>query len=102
MVLDELIKVLEQADPNVVVKRGFDSPHSYRGYYHDLAFEPAFNIRVGDMLAAARGALGDTFKGYKGGDYTMHGYTDCWLANYGECGETIGALLLSYMLKDTE
>jgi hypothetical protein len=100
MTLGELITMLEQEDPKRVVKHGFDNPHSYRGYYHDLAFEPAFNVPVGEMLAAARSALGATYEGYKGGDYTMSDYTDCWLASYGDCGETIGALLVSLMLKE--
>lgn len=100
MMLYQLIGVLEEADPDSVVKLGFHNPHSYRGYYEDLAFEPALNVRVGDMLADAQSALGATFQGYKGGDFTMSSHTDCWLADYGSCGETIGALLLSYMLKD--
>jgi hypothetical protein len=81
--LAELIARLEAANPQQVVTRGFDSPHSYRGDYMDLAFEPATDITVGDMLDAARSALGETFTGYKGGDFTMDGYTDCWLAEYG-------------------
>ena len=98
MTLEELITALEAHDPAKVVSRGFAKPHSYRGDYCDLAFEPAANVTVGSMLADARSALGATFQGYKGGDYTMDEYTDCWLAEYGCCGETIGLLLLKFML----
>ncbi|CAO0827074.1 hypothetical protein ACTFBT_01180 [Streptomyces microflavus] len=101
MVLENLIEMLEAADPDTVVKHGFTNPHSYRGYYHDLAFEPASNVRVGDMLADARGALGETFEGWKGGDFEMGRYTDCWLSFEGQSGgETIGRLLVTYMLGD--
>ena len=101
MTLGELISALEAADSNAVVRNGFDHPHSYRGYYEDLAFEPSGETRVGDMLVNAEDALDKTFEGYKGGDYEMGKYTECWLASYGSCGETIGSLLLRYILADT-
>ncbi|MFF1417618.1 hypothetical protein [Streptomyces sp. NPDC058280] len=101
MSLDELIKALEAVDPATVVRRGFHNPHSYRGYYHDLAFEPAFNVTVGEMLADARSARGETYEGWKGGDFKMSGHTDCWLSEEGTCsGETLGRTLVRYMLGD--
>jgi hypothetical protein len=54
------------------------------------------------MLQNALEALGSTYTGYKGGDYLMTEYTSCYIANYGECGEEIGPILLSYMLDDNE
>jgi hypothetical protein len=99
MTLGELIARLEAANPNQVVHHGFTNPHSYRGDYMDLAFEPAANITVADMLAAARSALGTTFQGWKGGDFTMTDHTWCWLSQEGDAsGETISALLLDFML----
>ncbi|MFE3123708.1 hypothetical protein ACFXHD_09835 [Streptomyces hydrogenans] len=99
MTLEELIATLEAADPTLVLPYGFTNPHSYRGYYHELAFEPATDIMVGSMLADARSALGTTYTGWKGGDFTMQGYTDCWLAQEGSAGgETLGLLLLNLML----
>jgi hypothetical protein len=100
MTLGELIAALEAVDADRIIRNGFESPHSYRGWYERLAFEPATNVRVGDMLNDARGALGRVFTGYKGGEYRMHGYTECYLANYSECGEEIGPRLLAYMLAD--
>lgn len=97
MTLGDLIAFLEAVPPETVVPLGFHCPHSYRGYYCDLAFEPAKNVTVGAMLADARSALGATFEGYKGGDYEMSADTDVWLANYGDCGESIGPVLLRYM-----
>lgn len=97
--LGALIARLEREDPNRILPLGFAEPHSYRGYYEQLAFEPRQNIAIGDMLAAARSALGRTFVGYKGGEYTMHKYVECWIANYGESGENlIGPLLLELLL----
>ncbi|WP_234102481.1 hypothetical protein, partial [Streptomyces venezuelae] len=99
MTLDELITTLDAADPTLVLPHGFTNPHSYRGYYEELAFEPATNVSVADMLADARSALGTTFTGWKGGEFTMRGYTDCWLAQEGSAGgETLGPLLLQFML----
>ena len=94
--LSDLIKCLESLDPDSVVPIGFGEPMSYRGYYEDLAFKPAVNARIGDMLTHARSALGATFQGYKGGDFTMEDYTDCWIAEYGETSEDrIGKVIMA-------
>jgi len=100
MHLGELIKRLEMENQIRVLPIGFKRPHSYRGHYADLAFERAENVTIGEMLTLAKSALGETFTGYKGGHYVMKEYTDVWLAEYGQGdGETIGPLLLDYMLK---
>ena len=100
MYLKELIETLEKVDGDMVVPHGFGNPHSYRGYYDQLAFEPEENVTVGQMLKDAQDSLGKTFEGYKGGDFTMDEYTDVWLAEYGSCGEGLGPTLLSYMLRE--
>lgn len=99
MTLDELIAALEAEDPSRVLPDGFTNPHSYRGFYDELAFEPASNVRIGNMLADARSALGTTYQGWKGGDFTMSGWTDCWLASEGSTGETLGPTLLRLLLQ---
>lgn len=98
MELRDLIKFLEARDPAKVVPLGFSEPHSYRGDYYDLAFEPTADVTVGSMLECARFALGQTFQGYKGGDFTMREYTSVHLAHYGMCGEGIGPHFLKYMV----
>jgi hypothetical protein len=102
--LGELIARLRQEpDQARRIKVGFDNPHSYRGYYMDVAFELAQDVSIGQMLAAAESALGATFQGWKGGDYTMSKYTDTWLVEREGCvGETIGAVLLDFLLQDPE
>jgi hypothetical protein len=99
MSLGGIIARLEREDPARVLPIGFADPHSYRGYYEQLAFEPRRNISIGDMLEAARSALGATFEGYKGGEYTMHEYTECWISHYGSSSDNkIGPLLLELLL----
>lgn len=99
MRLGDIIEFLSERDPEIVVAHGFDRPHSYRGYYEDLAFEPEENITIGQMLTACRAALNHTFEGYKGGSFTMTESTDCWIANEGSgWGEGIGYTLLKYMV----
>lgn len=96
MNLKYLIEWLEQQNPDAVVPHGFGQPRSYRGYYDQLAFEPLENARLGDMLNYARSALGTTFEGYKGGEYTMDEWTECWIAKYGfSGGDMIGPTLLN-------
>lgn len=98
MGLQELIDALAAADQTYIAPLGFGSPHSYRGYYFDLAFEPAENVTVASMLTHAKSALGATFTGYKGGEYTMGEYTDCYIAGYGESGgDRIGPVLIAYL-----
>lgn len=84
MKLNDLIAALSALPPDAMVKNGFGLPDSYRGYYQDIAFEPVEEARIGDMLKYAEKAMGETFTGYKGGEYTMNGYTECWIAEYGQ------------------
>jgi hypothetical protein len=98
--LGELIaRLAAEPDQDRRVPVGFHEPHSYRGDYWDLAFEVAHDVTVGEMLAAARSALGATFQGWKGGDFTMGKHTSVWLVTEaGDCGESLGAVLLSLLL----
>lgn len=101
MKLKEIIERLQKEDPLRRIQLGFDSPHSFRGIYAELAFTLAYNILIGTMLDAAKSALGRTFQGYKGGDYPMTGETECWLATWGTAtDDRITPLLLEFMLKD--
>ncbi|RSN26520.1 hypothetical protein DMC63_01405 [Streptomyces sp. WAC 05977] len=100
--LADLIVRLErehEAHPDKRVRTGFHRPQSYRGDYMDLAFEVTHDVPVKDMLDTARQALGETFQGWKGGDYTMGEYTQVWLIpESGDCGESLGAVLLELLL----
>jgi len=101
MTLIKLIEFLEKRDPNIICPIGFNNPHSYKGFYNDVAFEPVNNITVRDMLYFAKEALGSTYQGYKGGDFIMDEFVDCYLAYCGSRGERIGPILLNYMVGET-
>lgn len=87
--LRKVIDYLSTLPRDMEVSHGFGNPHSYRGHYADLAFEPVDNTTVGAMLDAAKAALGRTYAGWKGGNYTMKESTDCWLAHSGSTGVPI-------------
>ena len=89
MTLGELIAALKGLPSDQVID-GFTRPHSYRGYYSDLAFEPSEEkMMVKNLLVMVEPCLGRTFQGYKGGDFTMHKSTPCWISHYGTCGERL-------------
>jgi|TARA_B110000977_G_C10598521_1_gene307236 hypothetical protein len=80
---------------------------SYRGYYTDLAFVPLDVPRtVKEALEEAEEANGETFTGYKGGDFTMSRRTPVWLSRHGSLGTMImgitdeGVLLTEYEDED--
>lgn len=92
LTLGGLIERLE-AMPQDAKVIGFGEPHSYRGYYCDLAFEKTAEKRtVAEVLYEVRGCMGQKFEGYKGGDFWMTGNTPVWLADYGRCGLKIMAI----------
>jgi hypothetical protein len=71
MKLIDLIELLEKFPTDMRVAQGFGNPHSWRGSYDELAFEPVDDTTVGEMLAEARSAIGQTYTGWKGGDFLM-------------------------------
>lgn len=102
LTLSDLITWLQKQKKTAKVKDGFGSPHSDRGDYYDLAFDPVPETTFGDMLKHAESALGATFEGYKGGEFTMYGTTDCKIASYGMCGEHITSAHLKLWLLTAE
>jgi len=73
-----------------VIPDGIDS---WRGIYAELAVgykiaAPSEQLTVKDFLEVLRGANGETFQGYKGGDFTMDEYTEVHVDNYGEYTDT--------------
>lgn len=102
MTLEELIDFLSKQDKTLIARQGFGNPHSYRGYYDQLAFEPMKDVTIGEMLKCAKSSLGKTFIGWKGGEFQMNSSTDVWLAEQGCLGEGIGPILLDLMIRDSE
>lgn len=58
---------------------GFDMACSYREYYDELGLIKEKNVTVGRMLEVAQEAQGEIFEGYKGGEYQIKWYSDCYL-----------------------
>ena len=100
MMLGDLIDALRKEEPNRVLPIGFSHPHSYRGFYDQLAFEPCRDVLLKNVLAEAEGALNKVYQGWKGGDYRMGQHTDVWLAYEGttQPGEPLSVLTLGMML----
>ncbi len=96
--LGQLISELEKRPEETHVPLGFCRPHSYRGYYERLGFIPENDTTVGAMLACARQALGNTYCGYKGGEWKMDEDTLVYLAYWGNTGEEMGRVLLYLMI----
>ena len=93
--LGKMINLLNSLDKNVQVRFSHNTlspakPHSYRGYYSDLAFETSDKIiNAGQFLAMCEESLDMCFEGYKGGDFVMGEDTPLWCANYSETGPAI-------------
>lgn len=102
MKLKELIAALEQHDPEQPVAVGFANPHSYRGYYHELAFEPVADTTIGAMLVAALSAVGATYEGWKGGEFTMDRDTEVRIAYEGTADDLTGILWVNLLAGKAE
>lgn len=68
---------------------------SFRGSYDQLAISFADEYpepKVKNVLASLKKAMefGNTFEGYKGGDYQMEADTLLWVANYGQTNAYTG------------
>ena len=94
--LAELIEELEKLPQDKFVSHGFHNPHSYRGYYQELAFEPKKDAKISGMLACAKDALGSTYTGWKGGEFTMKEWTECYITEEGSGGgDRIGQTIIN-------
>ena len=103
MILEYVIKMLEQEDPKRVVAHGWDNAYSYRGYYEQLAFHQAEKVTIGKMLTVAKEANGQLMTGYKGGIFRMWLYTDCWVTkDYSDLGSELEETLLERLLETDE
>jgi hypothetical protein len=103
LTLGELIKHLKSMPSNEPVKK-FVNPHSYRGYYCELAIEPVNDkFTAGEFLSMlVNEALDKKFFGYKGGEYTMYEYVDVYIAHKGSCGDREESIRLIDIVLDVE
>jgi hypothetical protein len=84
-----LIEELKKADQDLRVienhtSKGVSSPHSYRGYYSDLALERSDEVNsVRDLLSKLLNVQDQELTGYKGGEFLMTDDTPLWISEYG-------------------
>lgn len=98
MRLEQLIDYLKEKNPEKRLVMGLGKPDSYRGYYDQLAFPLKPNVTVGEMLEWAQEAVGKTYQGYKGGDFTMDKDTYVHVAAWGDCGSELSYGLVDQLL----
>ena len=82
MTLGRFILELEQLPQDKEIENVCE-PHSYRGHYSDLALEKGSGTRtVASLIEQLKNeCLGQTFTGYKGGDFYMGEDTPLWISN---------------------
>ena len=80
----KLLEILYELDEKRLVK-GFSEPHSYRGIYRDISFEPSDETRtVKELISLIENNVIDrNFIGYRGGTYKMSHDTSIWIAYEG-------------------
>lgn len=97
MRLGQFIAVLRRLPPSLPV--GLSAVHSFRGYYDQVAFEPTPGATAALALEEAEYAVGHTFEGWKGGDYTMDESTMCWVADKGSSSDvTVGEYMTEILV----
>lgn len=101
MILKSLIEYLKTQPRGKVVKSGFKNGHSYFATYDYLAFEPASDVTIGEMLEEAERCVGVTFDGYNGGRYKMTDLTDVFLAKKGEPGDILSLTEIRAMCEES-
>ena len=100
--LGELLDGLRQADPEGLVY--LTDPHSYRGYYSDLALEPTTTpIKVNQLIDQLEAVIDTELTGYKGGEFLMLADTPVWVSHYGTTGSALvgfNPTTLTFMTKE--
>ena len=66
-------------------RSGVGSFRSWRGVYSEFSLSPEKEVgSVSDTLKELDGGTGETFGGYKGGDFVAHAGVPMWCAELGE------------------
>ena len=87
--LGDMIDLLKQLPSDALVQN-LQNPHSYRGYYEELAFVPESDYcTAGELLELAKSCVGKTYYGWKGGEFKMSLLTPVWVAQVGNTGEML-------------
>lgn len=86
-----LLEKIKQCDSDKPVKfKGYrdgsfpNEYDSYRGYYRLIAIEPGKElVKVSEFVEMTKDSIGNTYTGYKGGEYTMNQNTPVWVSDWG-------------------
>jgi hypothetical protein len=86
---DMIIKIKHQKDAQLFPTMcTITNPHSYRGYYEDLAFEYETGKQtVKELLSITKKCVGKEFDGWKGGTFEMKKDTVLWISEEGCCSD---------------
>ncbi len=103
--LGDFLDMLRMADPEALIP--LTSPHSYRGYYSDLALEPTPGapIKVWQLINQLSDVIDTELTGYKGGEFLMSADTPIWVSHYGTTGSALVAFdpeTITILTKDLE
>lgn len=90
--LGDFLDILRMADPEELIPLA--NPHSYRGYYSDLALEPVDDepIKIWQLINQLSDVIDTELTGWKGGEFLMSADTPIWVAPEG----TTGAALVGF------
>lgn len=90
LTLGQLLAELSDYGENILVyldesNHSITNPHSYRGYYSDMAFESTpEKVTVKDLRKKCEAVLDTNMEGYKGGDFFMDKDTPLWVSEWGD------------------
>jgi hypothetical protein len=93
MVVQDLIKALEEKDQRLVLSQGFSYYHLYVDN-ESLALEPAENVSVKEMLDSLTEVLGEWLVGQDGEEYKITPCTEVYLAEWQSVGKLFTLELL--------
>jgi hypothetical protein len=100
MTLKEVIDWIEKKvafNKFAVLNYGFNASHSCRRNYSYLAFSPARNTPICEMLQAAKKAIGSTYTGWKGGAYRMDERSVVYIGDFGGSEVALTEEVLDFM-----
>ncbi len=94
MTVGDLFLSLGLLPNSAILSQGLKNPHSYRGDYEQLAFEPCGEMTVADVIEVIEEGLLDTHAGYKGGAYKMSEDSDVFVAFEGCTGSSMHQIII--------
>jgi hypothetical protein len=100
MTVGEILAYLSHLPKHKPTRWAFSCPHSYRGYYEQVAIMAHdYESTVGGLIEEVTMCL-STFTGWKGGEYTMDRDTPVWVASAGNTGFPLTWSFLDLVIGD--